>query len=65
MSSFVPVKLHFEADLMIAKGCFDPLTLTKLLQGSLTDQLYRSAVQTYLVGMTKTTLTSKGKSWKN
>lgn len=65
MSSFVPVKLQFEADLIIAKGCFDPLALTKHLQNSLTGEVYRATVQTYLVGMTKTTLTSKGKSWKN
>lgn len=65
MSSFVPVKLHFEAEIMVSKDDWDFNVLTHQVHVGLDSKLKSTQLNHWLVGITKTTLTSKGKSWKN
>lgn len=65
MSSFVTVKIKFEADILINKYDWDLNVLSHQIHTGLDSKLKSIPINTWLVGMTGTTLTSGGKSWKS
>ncbi len=65
MNSFTPLKVQFEAEIMIATDSWDSIAFNNLIHNVLDRSIKEVPRQFYLVGMTKTIVTGKGKTWKN
>jgi hypothetical protein len=65
MKSFTPLKVQFEAEVMVATDDWDPIVFNNFVHNVLSKSIKEVPRQFYLVGMTKTNIIGKGKTWKN
>jgi len=65
MKSFTQLKVQFEAEVMVATGNWDQIAFNNLIHNVLDKSIKEVPRQFYLVGMTKTNIIGKGKTWKN
>jgi len=65
MKSFTPLKVQFEAEVIVSTDDWDPIVFNNLIHNVLDRSIKEVPRQFYLVGVTKTSVIGKGKTWKN